>query len=123
VRLAWALSWRRKSSRNQAIESEVNGNCTRATERGKEAGNVSSGPMNKKRIGGNPERGERAEDCSFWVAAGGVVKRRVSANALGMLKDRVRAITRRTGGRSIEQVVDELGVYSTGWKQYGIVKK
>ena len=55
---------------------------------------------------------------SFWVAPGRVIKRRVSAKALGALKDRVRAITRRTGGRSIEQVVNELRVYLTGWKQY-----
>jgi RNA-directed DNA polymerase len=55
---------------------------------------------------------------SFWVAPGRVVKRRVSAKALGALKDRVRAITRRTGGRSVEQVVEELRGYLTGWKQY-----
>ena len=34
------------------------------------------------------------------------------------LKDRVRRVTRRTGGGSIEQVVNELRVYLTGWKQY-----
>ena len=55
---------------------------------------------------------------SFWVAPGRVIKRRVSAKAIGALKDRVRAITRRTGGRSIEQVVNELRMYLTGWKQY-----
>ena len=55
---------------------------------------------------------------SFWIAPGRVIKRRVSAKALGTLKDRVRAVTRRTGGRSIEQVVNELRVYLTGWKQY-----
>jgi group II intron reverse transcriptase/maturase len=55
---------------------------------------------------------------SFWVAAGHVVKRRVSAKALAALKDRVRGITRRTGGRSVNQVVTELRVYLTGWKQY-----
>jgi len=55
---------------------------------------------------------------SFWVAPGHVVKRRVSAKALGALKDRVRRITRRTGGRSVDQVVTELRVYLAGWKQY-----
>jgi RNA-directed DNA polymerase len=55
---------------------------------------------------------------SFWVAPGHAVKRRVSAKALCALKDRVRAITRRTGGRSIEQVVEELRGYLSGWKQY-----
>jgi len=55
---------------------------------------------------------------SFWVAPGRAVKRRVSAKALAALKDKVRSITRRTGGRSIEQVVEELRGYLTGWKQY-----
>ena len=55
---------------------------------------------------------------SFWVAPGRAIKRRVSAKALGALKDRVRAITRRTGGRSVEQVVEELRGYLSGWKQY-----
>lgn len=55
---------------------------------------------------------------SFWVAPGRAIKRRVSAKALGALKERVRRITRRTGGRSIEQVVEELRGYLVGWKQY-----
>jgi group II intron reverse transcriptase/maturase len=55
---------------------------------------------------------------SFWVSSGHVVKRRVSAKALAALKDRVRGLTRRTGGRSVNQVVTELRVYLTGWKQY-----
>jgi len=37
VRPAWALSWRCKSSRNQAIESEAKRNCARETKRVKEA--------------------------------------------------------------------------------------
>jgi hypothetical protein len=68
VRPAWALSWRWKSSRDQAIESEANGNCARATERGKEAGSVSRGPMNKNRIRGDVERGERANDREASMA-------------------------------------------------------
>ena len=55
---------------------------------------------------------------SFWVAPCGAIKRRVSAKALGVLKEKLRAITRRTGGRGIGQVVDQLRVYLTGWKQY-----
>lgn len=55
---------------------------------------------------------------SFWVAAGGVVKRRVAPKALEEMKQRVRQITRRNGGRSMEQVTKELGTYVRGWKQY-----
>ena len=40
VRPAWALSWRWKSSRDQAIESEANGNCARVTALAPSAGSV-----------------------------------------------------------------------------------
>src|SRR5690606_14362413 len=42
---------------------------------------------------------------SFWVDPKGVVKRRVSAKAVATFKQRVRALTRRSGGRSMQQVV------------------
>jgi len=68
VRPAWALSWGCKSPRNQAIESEANGNCARVTERGKEAGSVNRGPMDKNRIGGDAGWGERAIDRKASMA-------------------------------------------------------
>jgi RNA-directed DNA polymerase len=55
---------------------------------------------------------------SFWVARGRVVKRRVARKALAAMKERVRIITRRTRGRSIGQVVQELRSYLVGWKGY-----
>jgi group II intron reverse transcriptase/maturase len=55
---------------------------------------------------------------SFWVAPGHAVRRRVSEKALTAMKDEVRAITSRNGGRSIRQVVDRLKGYLTGWWQY-----
>jgi RNA-directed DNA polymerase len=55
---------------------------------------------------------------SFWVAPGRVIKRRVAPKALNALKDRVRQITRRSGGRSIGQVVAELRSYLVGWRAY-----
>jgi RNA-directed DNA polymerase len=55
---------------------------------------------------------------SFWVAASGVVKRRVARKAIGTMKEKVRIITRRTVGRSIEQVCARLRSYLLGWKQY-----
>lgn len=55
---------------------------------------------------------------SFWVAPGKVIKRRVAAKALMAMKDRVRRITRRSGGRSIESVIAELREYLVGWKSY-----
>lgn len=54
----------------------------------------------------------------FWVAAGRTVKRRVAPEALDELKQRVRQITGRNGGRSLTQVTTELGAYLRGWKAY-----
>lgn len=55
---------------------------------------------------------------SFWVASGPTIKRRVAPKALGALKDRVRAITARNGGRSLATVVTERRGYLQGWKAY-----
>lgn len=55
---------------------------------------------------------------SFWIAPRGVVKRRVARKAVTAMKERVRLITRRTCGRSIEQVCAQLRSYLNGWKQY-----
>jgi RNA-directed DNA polymerase len=54
---------------------------------------------------------------SFYVGAG-VVKRRVARKALAAYKDRIRRLTRRNGGRSIERVVEHLRAYMPGWKAY-----
>ena len=55
---------------------------------------------------------------SLWVAPGKDVKHRVSRKALGRMRDRVRQLTRRTRGRSMEQVAQDLRSYLTGWKAY-----
>jgi len=55
---------------------------------------------------------------SFWVAPGRKVKRRVAPKALATMKERVREITARSGGRSIPAVVAELRSYLAGWKKY-----
>src|SRR6185369_11394219 len=55
---------------------------------------------------------------SFWVAKGRQVKRKVAPKALAVMKERVRNITSRNGGRSIDQVTSELRGYLLGWKEY-----
>jgi len=55
---------------------------------------------------------------SFWVASGSVVKRRVAPKALRKIKERVREMTSRTGGRSLVQVVRTLRSYLVGWRAY-----
>lgn len=55
---------------------------------------------------------------SFWVASGKVVKRRVAPKVLETMKERVRQITSRSGGRSLQSVFKELRGYLVGWKAY-----
>ncbi|MFZ3084748.1 hypothetical protein [Rhodoferax ferrireducens] len=67
VRPAWAHSWRCKSSRKLITASEVKRNCMRATECGKEAWSVNCEPMDKNRIEGAAEQGERARNRKALV--------------------------------------------------------
>jgi RNA-directed DNA polymerase len=55
---------------------------------------------------------------SFWVAQGQRVQRRVAPKALEDFKERIRQVTSRNGGRSLEKVVGELRTYLLGWKSY-----
>ena len=55
---------------------------------------------------------------SFWVAKGRMVKRKVAPRALKAMKERVREITSRSGGRSLKSVFAELRGYLLGWKAY-----
>jgi RNA-directed DNA polymerase len=45
-------------------------------------------------------------------------KRRIAPKALERFKERVRELTQRNGGISLEQMVERLGVYLTGWRGY-----
>jgi RNA-directed DNA polymerase len=53
----------------------------------------------------------------FWFAKDGV-KRKVAARALTAFKQRVRQLTRRSGGRSLTEVILRLRPYLLGWKAY-----
>ncbi|MEW6490845.1 MAG: group II intron reverse transcriptase/maturase [Thermodesulfobacteriota bacterium] len=55
---------------------------------------------------------------SFWTAPAKKVRLRVAKKALEEMKERVRRLTRRSAGRSINQVVGELRSYLVGWKNY-----
>jgi group II intron reverse transcriptase/maturase len=54
----------------------------------------------------------------FWAAPGGEVKLRTSKKALRKLKESVRKLTRRTGGKSMVQVAQKLSSYLNGWRAY-----
>lgn len=55
---------------------------------------------------------------TFWVGRGRKVHVKVARKALDTMKDRVRTLTRRTRGRSLEQVALDLRAYLLGWKGY-----
>ena len=54
----------------------------------------------------------------LWVAKGREVKWAVAHKAMDNFKARIRQLTRRSGGRSMEQVVLRLRPYLLGWKAY-----
>jgi RNA-directed DNA polymerase len=55
---------------------------------------------------------------SFWVAPGGAIKRKVAVKPMMTFKQRIRQLTCRSGGRSMQDVVDRLRPYVRGWKAY-----
>lgn len=62
-------------------------------------------------------KGRKFLGYSFWFAAEGV-KRRVADKPMATFKQRIRQLTRRSGGRSLEEVIDRLKPYLLGWKGY-----
>jgi RNA-directed DNA polymerase len=54
----------------------------------------------------------------FSFAAGPEVKRTIAPKALARFKARIRAITRRAKGVSIETTIEELAPYMRGWRNY-----
>jgi len=72
-----------------------------------EAKSAVARPWNRKFLG-----------YSFWVGQGRQVKPRVAARALEAMKERVRELTVRNGGRCIEVAVRNLREYLRGWRAY-----
>ncbi len=55
---------------------------------------------------------------SFWIGSKQRIYPRIAPQSVERMKQRVRYLTRRTCGRSIEQVVESLVEYLRGWKEY-----
>ena len=62
--------------------------------------------------------GRKFLGCALWVAKGKEVKCAVASKALDNFKARIRQLTRRSGGRSMSEVVEKLRPYVLGWKAY-----
>jgi RNA-directed DNA polymerase len=55
---------------------------------------------------------------SFWAAPKGEIKCKVAAKPMATFKQRLRQLTRRSGGCSMAEVVEKLRSYVLGWKAY-----
>jgi len=63
-------------------------------------------------------RPQERKFLGFSFTGGAEVKRRIAPKALLRCKQRVRELTRRTRGISMEQMTKELSDYLRGWKGY-----
>lgn len=54
----------------------------------------------------------------FSFTSGRAIKRRIAPQALARFEAKVRELTRRTRGASLEQIVEQLSRYLTGWRGY-----
>ncbi|AZF58932.1 group II intron reverse transcriptase/maturase [Pseudomonas sp. R11-23-07] len=54
----------------------------------------------------------------FWLTPDGKIRRWATNKALQAFKQRIRELTSRNGGRSLEQVIGRLRPYLLGWKAY-----
>ncbi|MGH9621522.1 MAG: group II intron reverse transcriptase/maturase, partial [Bryobacteraceae bacterium] len=54
----------------------------------------------------------------FSFTGGTKPRRRIAPQAIARFKVRVRELTRRTGGKSLAQIVKELSTYLVGWRGY-----
>ena len=55
---------------------------------------------------------------AFWYGPGGQVKCKVAYPALETFKQRIRWLTRRSGGRNLSEIAERLRAYMPGWKAY-----
>ena len=65
-----------------------------------------------------PVFGRKFLGFSSWIDSTGKVRRTVAPKARDSLKTKVKAITRRNGGRSVNQVIEVLASYLVGWRSY-----
>jgi RNA-directed DNA polymerase len=74
--------------------------------------------VNESKTAVGPVGGRKCLGYCLRATAKGQVMCSVAAEALARLRERLRTITKRQRGRSIEQVVDELSSLVPGWKAY-----
>ena len=74
--------------------------------------------VNETKTSVSAARGRNFLGYCLWGGQGKEVKRAVSKKAIETFKTRIRQKTKRSGGRSMQQVVSDLRNYLLGWKSY-----
>ena len=74
--------------------------------------------VNESKTAVAPMRGRKFLGYCFYVTPKGEVKRAVATKAIGAYKMRIRQLTRRTSGRNLRQVAEQLRQFMPGWKEY-----
>ncbi len=74
--------------------------------------------VNETKTAVAPATGRKFLGYELWRSAGDRIKCAVARKALDTYKQRIRQLTRRSGGRSLPEVVERLRIYMPGWKGY-----
>ncbi len=74
--------------------------------------------VNEAKTAVGPVFGRKFLGYCFRRWSGDTVKIAVATKAIDTFKQRIQEITRRVGGRSMEQVAEQLRAYMPGWKSY-----
>jgi len=74
--------------------------------------------VNEAKTAVAPATGRKFLGYTLWRSAGDRIKCAVARKALDTYKQRIRQLTRRSGGRSLPEVVERLRTYMPGWKGY-----
>mgnify|MGYP002346620863 CR=1 FL=1 len=74
--------------------------------------------VNEAKTAVAPATGRKFLGYALWRSAGNQIKCAVARKALDTYKQRIRQLTRRSGGRSLPEVAERLRTYMPGWKGY-----
>lgn len=74
--------------------------------------------INESKSAVNRALGHKFVGYELWMAPEGELKRLMSKKALETFLQRIKQLTRRAGGRSVEQVTEGMRYYVQGWKAY-----
>ncbi|MGB5694342.1 MAG: group II intron reverse transcriptase/maturase [Polyangiales bacterium] len=74
--------------------------------------------VNEAKTAVAPATGRKILGYALWRSAGELIKCAVARSALETFKQRIRHMTRRSGGRSLPELVERLRTYLPGWKAY-----